>query len=93
MFVFCSDISCREMQCNRDAEMQECLCFVFVFWRDFLCLYFILILVAGRCNRNAEMQECLCFVFVFKRDFLCLCFVLILVAGRCNINAEMQECL
>ena len=32
VFVFCFDISCREMQCNRGAEMQECLCLVFLFF-------------------------------------------------------------
>ena len=65
VFVFCSNISCREKQKRcRDARM-----FVFcVFFAGvFLCLCFVLILVAGRCNA-IEMQKCknVC--------VLCLCF-------------------
>ena len=55
VFVFCSNISCREKQKRcRDARM-----FVFcVFFAGvFLCLCFVLILVAGRCNA-IEMQRC-----------------------------------
>ena len=39
VFVFCSDNSCRDMQCNRDAEMQEFLCFV-LFLREFFVFVF-----------------------------------------------------
>ena len=38
MFVFCSDISCREMQCNRDVRMFVFCTFNFV--REFLVFVF-----------------------------------------------------
>ena len=50
--------------------MQECLCIS----GNFLCLYFVLILVAGRCNA-IEMQECLCFVFLLFAGVFSVCIL------------------